>query len=246
MIIMEIKIAICDDEQAQVDHLSVSVRKWARENDIKATISPFVDAETFLAAYQNISSDIILLDIQMPKINGVELAEKIRKEYKDDAVQLIFITGFAEYMSLGYEVAALHYLTKPVKEDKLFEVLARAQKNLNKIEKTIVFASTDGENIPVLIGDIMYVESFAHYSEINVSKKAKITVRTPLGEIERSLGELGDAFAKCHRSYIVGLKHVKKITKTDVILDDGSAVPISRRLYGDVNQALIKFFKEAK
>jgi len=243
---MEIKITICDDEQTEINYLSVAVRKWARNNNITITVLSFNNAEDFLANYINISSDILLLDIQMPGLNGVELAEKVRREYKNDTVQIIFITGFADYISLGYDVAALHYLMKPVKENKLFEVLDRALKKLNKIEKTIIFTSTDGENIPVLTSDIMFVESFAHYSEITISSKTKITVRTPINEIERNLGELSNDFIKCHRSYIVGLKHIKKITKTDVILDDGSVVPISRRLYNDVNQAMIKFFMEDK
>ena len=246
---MEVKIAICDDERAELDYLSIAARKWARENGIQVTVSAFLDAVEFLADQKNIDSDILLLDIQMPGMSGVELAGKIRGEYKNETVQIIFVTGFSDYISFGYEVEALHYLMKPVKEDKLFEVLSRALKKLGKIEKTIILASVDGGNVPIKISDIMYVESFEHCSELNVAqkdKKAKIAVRVPINEIERSLGEISGDFIKCHRSYIVGLKHVKKITKTDIVLDDGSAVPVSRRLYNEVNQAMIKFFKEER
>ena len=242
---MNIKIAICDDEQAELDYLSLNVRKWAKNNGITVTVLVFANAEEFLKNYKNINPDIMLLDIQMPGLNGVELAEKIRGEYKNETVQIIFITGYADYMSLGYEVAALHYLIKPVKEDKLFETLNRAMKKLNKVEKTVFFSSTDGENIPVLTNNIMYAESFAHYSEIIVlqnSKIIKIRVKMSLTEIENTLND--SHFIKCHRSYIVGLKHIKKIVRTDVILDNDLTVPVSRRLYNDVNQAVINFFKE--
>jgi len=246
---MEIKVAICDDEKTEINYLSLNVRKWAKTNNITLTVLLFNDAEDLLANYTNIHPDIMLLDIQMPGLNGIELAEKIRNEYKNETVQIIFITGYADYMSLGYEVAALHYLMKPVKEDKLFEVLERAMKKLSKIDKSIIFSSTDGENIPVLTSEIMYAESFAHYSDITIIRNAKISkikVKMPLGEIDRTLAELSGNFIKCHRSYIAGLKHVKKITKTDVIFDDGSVVPVSRRLYNDVSQAMIKFFMEDK
>jgi len=244
---MEIKTAICDDEPAEINYLSLCIRKWAKNNGISITVLSFANAEDFLTNYKNINPDILFLDIQMPGINGVELAEKIRAEYKNETVQIIFVTGYADYMSLGYEVSALHYLMKPVKEDKLFEVLDRALKKLNKIEKTVIFSSADGENIPVLTSGIMSVESFAHYSEIVLSQNSKIMkikVKMPLTEIERVLGELSGNFVRCHRSYIVGLKHIKKITKTDVILDNDAAVPLSRRLYDGVNQAVIKFFME--
>lgn len=246
---MNIKIAICDDEPAEINYLSLNVRKWAKSNGIIIAVLLFSNAEALLTDYKNINPDILLLDIQMPGLNGVELAEKIRGEYKNETVQIIFVTGYADYMSLGYEVAALHYLMKPVKEDKLFEVLDRALKKLNKIEKMTMFTSIDGENTPVLTNEIISVESFAHYSNITFlqnSKISKIKVKMPLSEIERTLDELGGDFIKCHRSYIVGLKHIKKITKTDVILDDDTAVPLSRRLYDNVNQAVIKYFMEGR
>jgi DNA-binding LytR/AlgR family response regulator len=243
---MEITISICDDETAEINYLSSAVRKWAEKHNIMPAVLSFSSAEDFLAEYMNINPGIMLLDIQMPGLNGVELAEKIRAEYKNETMQIIFVTGYADYMYFGFEVSALHYLMKPVKEDKLFETLDRALKRLNKIEKTVVFSSADGENIPVLTGNIMYAESFAHYSEINVSEESKIMkirVKMPLNEIERTLNNLTDReFIKCHRSYIAGVKHIRKITKTDVILDDNTAVPLSRRLYGSVNQAVIKFF----
>jgi DNA-binding LytR/AlgR family response regulator len=241
---VKVKIAICDDEPAEIGYLSLKTREWAKNNDIELTVLSFANAEDFLLNYTNINPDILLLDIQMPGLTGVELAVKIRGEYKNETMQIIFITGYADYISLGYEVAALHYLMKPVKEEKLFEVLDRALKKLRKTEKSIIFSSTGGENIPVFMGEIMSIESFAHYLEIKLLQNTKIRVKTPLNEIERTLHELGGQFIRCHRSYIAGLKHIKKITKTDVILDDGSAVPVSRRLYNDVNQAVIKFFME--
>ena len=253
---MTITAAICDDEQVEINYLSLNIRKWARTcgiKDMNINILSFSSAEDFILNYHGINPEILFLDIQMQGLNGVELAKKIREEYKNETVQIVFVTGYADYISLGYEVEALHYLMKPVKEDKLFEVLDRALKKSNKIEKTVIFSSADGENIPVPINSVMLVESFAHYSDITLFQNSKITkitkitkikVKMPLSEIERTLDESSGKFIKCHRSYIVGLMYIKKITKTDIILDDDTLVPLSRRLYNDVNQAVIKFFKE--
>jgi DNA-binding LytR/AlgR family response regulator len=98
--------------------------------------------------------------------------------------------------------------------------------------------TVDGEQSRIPINDIIYIESLAHFSEVATVNGA-FKVKTPISELEQ---QLNDSFVRCHRSYIVGLKYVDKITKTDVILDDGGVIPLSRRLYNDVNKALIKYF----
>lgn len=99
----------------------------------------------------------------MAQINGIELAKKIRTD--NENIQIIFITGFPEFIAEGYEVMALHYLMKPVSEEKLFTVLDRALKTISQSEKTIIFP-IDGEMVLVRICDIIYAESFAHNIEI--------------------------------------------------------------------------------
>jgi len=83
----------------------------------------------------------------------------------------------------------------------------------------------------------MYIESFAHYLEIALISRS-ITVKMPTYKLEQ---QLGNSFMRCHRSYLVGMRHISKITKTDVVLDCGKSIPLSRRLYNAVNQAFIGF-----
>jgi DNA-binding LytR/AlgR family response regulator len=236
---MRIKIAICDDEIAEVKYLNMIAGKWARINNITTEILTFNSAESFLFQYADDKSfDVLLLDIQMKNMNGVELAKQIR--LVNDSVQIVFITGYPNFMAEGYEVSALHYLMKPVSEKKLFDVLDKACKNLNKIEKAILL-SIDGENVRIPVNDIVYAESFAHTVEITTSN-GKIKANLSISELET---ELGDGFISCHRSYIVGLKYIKRISKNEVVLDNDVPIPLSRRLYNKVNQSFIKFFKEA-
>jgi len=236
---MNINFAICDDNITEIEYLSKIVGKWARAGNNTAFISTFESAESFLFHYaEDKSFDILLLDIQMKNMNGVELAKQIRLD--NDAVQIIFITGFPDFMPEGYEVSALHYLMKPVNEQKLFEVLDKACKRLGKTERTILIKA-EGESVCIPVGSIVYIESFAHTVEITTNKE-KIKAGLSISDIEK---KLGDGFMRCHRSYIVGLKYIKRIRQNEVILDNDISIPLSRRLYTKVNQAFIRFFKEA-
>ena len=237
---MKINICICDDEKSQTDLLHMLVKKWANENNKTIAVSVFHNAESFLFHYEDDKSqDILLLDIQMDALSGVDLAKLLRKE--NGFVQIIFITALPEFIAEGYEVSALHYLIKPVKEDKLFGVLDKAAERLKKSEETLLVHTSD-ETIKILLSDIIFIESFAHYIHIQ-TKKGKLETRTNIGEMERLLG---DAFIRCHRSYIAGLRHISRITKTEVIFDNRNKIPLSRRLYTDVNLAFITYHKGGK
>ena len=233
---MEIKIAVCDDEQEQAEYIRMFVKKWADENKIKIDIEMFGSAEDFKYAWiENQKFDILLLDIQMGGQNGVELAKEIRKS--DVKLPIIFITGFADYMSEGYDVSALHYLMKPVKEDKLFETLGKAVKNMDKGAE-ILTVTVNRNNVFIMLRDIIYIESSLHYVIINTEKE-QYKVKMPLAEIE---SKLGGGFFKCTRSFIVGLRYIRRISKDSVMLTNGVSVPLSRGLYREINKSFIKYF----
>lgn len=229
---MRYKIAICDDMEEDVKYISSAVNKWAEKENITVDIETFPSAESFLFRYaEQKTFDILLLDVEMPSMNGVELAKRIRKE--NDAVQIIFITGYTDYIAEGYEVSALHYLVKPLSETKLFEVLNRAVLKIRKNEKSL-FLSLSGEMVRIPIYEIKYLEVQQNY--VTVHSKKDYTVKKTLGEFER---ELDERFYRMGRSFIVNLSCIDKITKTDVFLSDGSVIPLPRGQYGPLNKAFI-------
>ena len=235
-----INIAICDDERSEITYLASLVRKWATALGVDVRLSDYESAESFLfACGDNKTVDILLLDIQMKAMDGVELARQIRKD--NDIVQIIFITGYSDYIAEGYDVSALHYLMKPVKEDKLFEVLDRATERSKKAEHTL-FVQTSETTAKIPLDEILYIEAFAHYVVIQ-TKTDTIETRSNISEIEKSIGY---GFVRCHRSYVASLNHIKRITKTDVILDNGKNIPLSRRLYTEINLAFIEYHKGSK
>jgi DNA-binding LytR/AlgR family response regulator len=237
---MKIKIAVCDDEHEQAEYIKMLVNKWAGEQNIEISIEMFGSAENFKAVRSESESfDILLLDIQMGGQNGVELAKDLRKT--DDKLIIVFITALPDFIQEGYDVSALHYLMKPINTEKLYAVLNRAFLSLTK-NSNAVFLPADGGDMKVLLDDVIYIESFNHFLEIKTMQE-KITVKMPLYELE---SKLGGNFMRCHRCCIVNLKYVKKITRTEITLDSGETMPLSRRLYANLNRAMIKYFTEEK
>ena len=232
-----LKIAVLDDESVEIEYLTTLTQEWAKATRTAVNFSGFASAEAFLFEYEEDKNfDILLLDIQMKAMDGIELAEKIRENNR--SVQIVFITGFPDYISRGYDVSALHYLIKPVEKEKLFEVLSKACDNLKKEEKFILL-SVDNESFKINLKDIIYVEAFGHSSCV-VCKNGEYNVKLPISDIAKMLNE---SFAKCHRSYIANLQHISRITKTDAVFDNEKIIPVSRRMYNDVNMAFINFYR---
>ena len=229
---MTYKIAICDDSAEDRKYITALTRQWAERSGHLLELSQFVSAENFLFEYSDESSyDILLLDIEMGSMDGVELAKRLRRE--NEILQIVFITGYSDYISEGYEVAALHYLMKPVKEDKLLAVLDRAVERLHKAERVLTL-ELGGEMVRVPLHQIRYVD--VRLNSATVQAKEHSTVKKPLGEIAAGLDE---RFYRVGRSAIVNLTCVSRVTKTDIYLDDGSAVPLPRGAYEGVNRAII-------
>ena len=148
-------------------------------------------------------------------------------------MQIIFITGYSDYISEGYEVAALHYLIKPVKEEKLRSVLDRAAEKLSKNER-LLHLELGGELLRVPIYQIRYAEVSGNY--VTVHAQTDVTVKMTLAELEKQLDE---RFYRVGRSAIVNLTQISRVTKTEIRLSDGTAIPLPRGAYEGVNRAII-------
>ncbi len=231
------KIAVCDDNPADAGYVADIIRRWAQARAVLMEIERFPSAEAFWFQYEeNRCYDILFLDIEMEPegMNGIELAAKLRKN--DSSIQLVFVTGYMEYIADGYDVEALHYLLKPVTEEKLGSVLARALARVKAREKELFLQTTDG-SVRVLNSEIRYLEVQRNYVTIHAAEE--YTVKRTLGDLEK---ELDESFFRTGRSFIVNLRFVRKITKTQVFLKDGAQVPLSRGLYEGINRAMIQYF----
>jgi len=229
---MTYKIAICDDSQADREYISGLVTCWGKNATQMVQIDVFASAENFLFQYEEKKDyDVLLLDIEMGAMDGVTMAKKLRME--NDTIQIVFITGYSDYIAEGYEVAALHYLMKPIKEDKLFEVLDRAIEKLSKNEKVLTYEN-GGEMVRIPIYQIRFAEVYGNYVTIHASEDVR--VKMTLGELEKDLDE---RFYRVSRSAIVNLTRISRVTKSEIRLNDGMIIPLPRGAYESVNRAII-------
>ena len=195
-------------------------------------VRAFPSAEAFLFQYaEEKDFDILLLDIEMGGMDGLTMARAVRRENED--AQIVFITGYSDYIADGYDVAALHYLIKPVGQEKLFQVLDRAAERLKKNEKRLLL-ETGGETVLVPLGEIRYLEVVRNY--VTVHGRKDVTVKKPLSEFEP---ELDERFFRAGRSLILNLTCIRRVGKTEVFLSDGTALPLPRGQYEALNRAII-------
>lgn len=230
---MKYKIAICDDAAEDRAYVRGIVEKWADAASYAVQINTFASAENFLFHYADESDyDILLLDVEMDAMDGVTMARQLRRE--NDTVQIVFITGYSDYIAEGYDVAALHYLMKPVREEKLFAVLDRAADKVARNEKVLHF-EVGGEMVRVPVYQIRYAEVMGNYVTIHAAED--VTVKMTLGELEKLLDE---RFYRAGRSIIVNITQISRVTKTAIRLGDGTVIPLPRGAYEGVNRAIIE------
>ncbi len=229
------QIAICDDDKAQIGALGRLLCIWGSRRGHTVDIREYTSAESFLFAYPDHPCDLLLLDIEMGQLSGMELAKKLRAA--GDMLPIVFITGYSDYMGDGYEVEALHYLLKPVSDEKLFAVLDRYLKR-RAPEKELVLS--DGEGMLHLAPElILYCEAVGKKTHVHMRDGKVLVGDEGIGAFG---SRLGAGFVACHRSYIVNLRHVRSIGRTQVKLDGGALVPLSRRLREEVNGKFVRYY----
>ena len=230
---MELDIAVCDDSAADREYLCAMVRRWAGERGHAVQLAQYPSAESFLFHYAGDRSvQILLLDVEMGRMDGVTMARTLRRD--NDAVQIVFITGYSDYIADGYEVEALHYLMKPVDEDKLDGVLDRAADKLRKNGRTLTL-ELPGEIVRLPVYQIRSAEVQGNY--VTIHARADYTVKMTLSELE---ARLDGGFFRLGRSALVNLGFVARVTRTAVTLTDGSTLPLPRGAYDRINRAIIQ------
>lgn len=236
-----LQITICDDETAQRSLLDACVREWGALRQLEADILLVGSAEQFLFHWEERRMDILLLDIDMPGTDGLSLARRLRSQGED--VQIIFVTGLAEYALEGYDVDAVSYLIKPVEKERLFVCLDRALERSGR-EVPALLLDTPGGVARVRIRDICYLESDAHDTWVHCAReKESIRCRVGIRQLEERLGQQGSSFFKIHRSYLVNLSYVKRIEKKEAVMDSGEALPVARNRWEALNRAYLDYYR---
>ena len=231
---MNYLIAVCDDDVDIGSHIAYLAALWAEGRKDSAHIMQYESAEAFLLSEQ--SADILLLDVEMGRMSGVELARNLRERKAD--MQIVFVTAYPEYMAEGYEVQAVNYLLKPVDSSKLFKAFDAAAERLMSARRVVLFKTADGV-IRLYADQIVCAEAFAHSTSLTL-ENGSCMLAEPISSLEQKLGR---GFVRCHRSYLVNLKWVSRFTRTELLLDTGKRIPVSRRLADEVRKSFIAYYR---
>lgn len=224
------RIALVDDTAEELEILSDIIN-----NELPhATLFTFPSGEDFLSAWNDNSYDLILLDIYMPGMLGVDVARKIRET--DEDVRLVFCTTSNEFASESYEVGANYYLQKPVSTTSFQRMLKMIR--LEDYEENRFITLPDGQRI--VLRNITYTEYYNHSIIIHSKKRADLQTRMSQTEWETLLSEY-DFLCSCSKGIVVNFYEVDKVTDGMFLLYNGEAVPISRRKTKEMTESYAHF-----
>lgn len=219
-----LRVGLCDDDKGYMEELTDMVRQWAKENKLKIELFSCDNGDKLLAQSTASHMDIVILDIVMPLLNGMDTARELRAQ--DMAVKLIFLTSSPEFALESYEVRAQDYLLKPVSYDRLREALDACCQMLCAEPKNMVLKTSFGFQ-KLYFGDVEYAEAQNKRVVFHLRTGREVDTPEPLHSLEDKLVS-EDGFFKCHRSYLVYLPNVDHFNSTEIIMRSGRCVPIAR------------------
>lgn len=226
------KIAIVDDEKI----IRKEMESFIRERTSDCSVDGYDTGEELLLAEKKY--DIVFLDICMEGKNGIDIARSLRRNEQPPV--LIFVTAIKDYVFEAFDVAAFHYLLKPVDPLKFGEVLERAIREVEKREKTeVLFIKSGNRTVPLKKGGILYVESRGKKAEIHTDRET-IAMYASLNGLE---AELGAGFYRCHRGYLVNLGYVSEYHHDAILLTNGETIYMAKEKYQEFVREYMRYLK---
>ena len=234
-------VAVCDDERTALQELAEEVRRWAEAEGEACSVETFASADAFWFVWEERKDlEVLLLDIEMPGMDGMELARRLRQA--GEPIGIIFVTGNPDFALEGYDLEAVSYVMKPVRRERLHAALSRATERMAR-RAAVLLPHYGGELERLYIADICCLESDGHASIVWKKDGTKLVSKMGTQQLEQELENCSDAFFKPHRSYFINLAHVERIGKKDVRMGNQLLVPIARGKWEPLNQAYLRYFR---
>ena len=241
---MGMHIIVCEDDSMYLKSIIEKIKNWSEiSHHADAQILMFSSSEDLLEQWnQGIKADIMFLDIQFgSEMDGMELAKQIRET--DSYVPIVFITNSEAYIREGYKVQALRYLSKPVSYNDLAPCLDIAYKQYTLSHNKFFICAEAGQRIAIRHAEIYYFEAQSPYSLIHRQDEKEATkLRYRFADVLSMLPR--ELFVPCHRSYIVNIIHIRGLKRTELLLSDGSVLPVSKPYVEVLSQAFDSYYQE--
>jgi DNA-binding LytR/AlgR family response regulator len=232
-----LKIALCDDNKADLLRLVTLLDAYRHVRKLELSYKCFQNALDLIASMESLEYDLILLDVLMPGINGIQAAREIRQA--DNRMEIIFLTTSPEFAVDSYSVRAYYYILKPATEEKLFPILDRLINNSRKPDDSLVI-KTQSSVLSLPFSKIEYVEVQLKRLYFYLTDGSIREVTASLNEYEHALLKR-PGFIKVHRSCLVNLKWVQELRQNELITLMGRRVPVSRSAYPRLRTAFTQF-----
>lgn len=233
-----IRVALCDDDSHFLERLHQSVDLWFTEHQIVSSCTEYLSAKALWNSIETTGFDIFFLDIEMPEIDGMELARQIREALPDSVI--IFLTSHDEFAPDGYRVQALRYLSKLTWKQYLSEALSAAMEQQEKQPTGSLAVSHYGNIHRIPYRDILYIRHISRYCQI-VTKAGK-TIQDERG-IKRLFEIIEDErFIFIDRGAFINLDYIQKIENGEAVMINGDSLPISRRLLPQVKLTINRYY----
>lgn len=231
------RIIVVEDSDREYGTLQHALESYEHEKGLSFTITRFTSIEEFLTAYRG-NADLIFLDIQLPGMNGMEGAERLRR--LDRSVALVFVTNLAQYAVNGYEVDALDYIVKPLSIKKLYYVmdkaLQRAESNVRQKRVTIRNVSSFSS---VYSGSITYVEVMGHHMTVHLTDGKEMSATGSLTTLYEELKDYG--FERCNSCYLVNMRYIEEVRGDVLKMTSGQELLISKRKKKDFTDRFMDY-----
>lgn len=236
------RIIICEDDSIYVSALQSSIKRWQSSNNRNGiTVQTFSSAEDLYESPQYLlDTTIAFLDIHMPDgMNGYELARSIRKD--NPLIIIVFITNSHEYILNGYDVNALRYIIKPFSDNQIHNVLNIAYGQYQTQHDQYFVIAEKKQHMVIPYKDISYLESQGHHLHIKLMPDTKhVLTRMRLQDAINDLKN--ELFIQTHRAFVVNVMYIRVLQRRQLLLADGSTIPIGTKYVNIVHQAFTKFY----
>lgn len=231
-----IRIALCDDDPNYIHELHQKIVAWygTHEQNETVSVTEFSDSEYLASSIGESAFDLLFLDVQMPKIDGLKLAETIRA-YLPSAI-IIFLTSYSEYAQEGYKVRAFRYLSKLALDTQLPEALRSAMKEFHQMERGILTVSYYGDIFRIPYQDIVYVRHVLRHSQIATARQGTIKDSRGIKALHAQLAD--ERFIFVDRSTFVNLDFIRQMRGCEIMLRNGESVYASRPMLPKVKETI--------
>ena len=227
------RVAICDDDAAFLDDATLAVRSWGERRGVSVEVSRCASGYELLSLCRETRQDLVLLDILMPGISGMDVARELRA--RDEAVRIAFLTSSPEYAVDSYEVHAAEYLLKPVSRERLERLLAECARERTEDAPSVVVRTAFGYQ-RVFLADVECAEARNKRVLFWMRDGGGVEAVEPLRAYEQRL-TIERGFFKCHRSYLVNLVNVERFSAADAVMRSGRVVPVARSVRREFQEA---------